>query len=192
MTEDRYHSSSSTQSSIRLLTHVHLMFGPAMSAILLAAASLRIYDDDFRRVGGCLASAFFDSPVYLLESVFFLAPGLRLSLQFLFVGMALRLASNPDPGDAYNTSPCRMHLMGPPDLMSPRLGKYSVRLTWNASASLSASLARDDGYNLYRLNPGGSCVLLNRYPIQGTVFDDDLVKSGTTYRYTATAVKHFR
>ncbi len=87
---NRYYSSSSTQSSIRLLTHVHLMFGPATSTILFAGAFLGIYDADFRRATGCLAFAFLIHPLICWNLCSFLAPGLRLSLQFLFVGMALR------------------------------------------------------------------------------------------------------
>ena len=72
------------------------------------------------------------------------------------------------------------------------LSKYTVTLTWNASASLSRPPAPGEGYNLYRLNPDGSCVTLNQDLIHGTVYEDVFVEMGTTYRYAATAVKQYR
>jgi hypothetical protein len=63
------------------------------------------------------------------------------------------------------------------------LGKYIVTLRWNASVSVSVV-----GYNLYRLSPAGSWVKLNQSLVLGTVFEDESVEKGMTYRYAATAV----
>jgi hypothetical protein len=67
--------------------------------------------------------------------------------------------------------------------------KHSITLSWKASASLSTPLVNGEGYNLYRLNPDGSCTKVNGALIGGTVNEDRFVELGKTYRYAATAVK---
>lgn len=69
-------------------------------------------------------------------------------------------------------------------------GKHFVTLSWRPSVSLSTPPAAGDGYNLYRLNPDGSCNKLNVDPIPATAYQDRYVKPGKHYRYAATAVKH--
>jgi hypothetical protein len=68
-------------------------------------------------------------------------------------------------------------------------GKHPVTLSWKASVSLSIPPASGDGYNLYRLNPDGSCTKLNTEPIRTTVYEDRYVKLGQSYRYVAKAIK---
>jgi hypothetical protein len=67
--------------------------------------------------------------------------------------------------------------------------KHSVSLSWRASVSLSTPPADGEGYNLYRLNPDGSCTKINGTLIRGTVYEDRFVELGKTYRYGAKAVK---
>lgn len=67
--------------------------------------------------------------------------------------------------------------------------KHSVTLSWKASQSLSTPPAGGEGYNLYRLNPDGSCTKINGALIGGTVYEDRFVERGKTYRYAAKAVK---
>jgi hypothetical protein len=67
--------------------------------------------------------------------------------------------------------------------------KHSVTLSWKASLSLSTPPAAGEGYNLYRLNPDGSCTKINGALIRGTVYEDRFVELGKTYRYGAKAVK---
>ena len=67
--------------------------------------------------------------------------------------------------------------------------KHSVRLSWTASVSLSTPLVDGEGYNLYRLNPDGSCTKVNGALIGSTVCEDRFVELGKTYRYAAKAVK---
>jgi hypothetical protein len=66
--------------------------------------------------------------------------------------------------------------------------KHSVVLSWKASVSLSNPLANGEGYNLYRLNPDGSCTKMNATLIQGTSYQDHFVELGKTYHYTTKAV----
>jgi hypothetical protein len=70
--------------------------------------------------------------------------------------------------------------------------KHSVTLSWKASVSLSTPPAAGEGYNLYRLNPDGSCTRINGAPIRDTVYEDRFVELGKTYRYGAKAVKRNR
>lgn len=81
--------------------------------------------------------------------------------------------------------------------------KHSVSLSWNASMALSTPLADHEGYNLYRLNPDGSCTKINLFRlnpdgsytksneglVRSTVLEDRFVELGKKYRYAATAVK---
>lgn len=67
--------------------------------------------------------------------------------------------------------------------------KHSVTLLWNPSVTLSTPPAVGEGYNLYRLNPDGSCTKINGSLIRGTVLEDRFVELGNTYRYGAKAVK---
>ena len=67
--------------------------------------------------------------------------------------------------------------------------KHTVTLSWNASVSLSTPPVDGEGYNLYRLNPDGSCTKINGVLVGGTVYEDRFVELGKTYRYAATAVK---
>jgi hypothetical protein len=67
--------------------------------------------------------------------------------------------------------------------------KHSVTLSWKASVSLSTPPAAGEGYNLYRLNPDGSCTKINGVLIRDTVYEDRFVELGKTYRYGAKAVK---
>jgi hypothetical protein len=67
--------------------------------------------------------------------------------------------------------------------------KHSVTLSWKASVSLSAPPVRGEGYNLYRLNPDGSCTKINGALIGVTVYEDRFVELGKTYRYATKAVK---
>lgn len=60
--------------------------------------------------------------------------------------------------------------------------QYSVRLSWNASASEVV------GYNLYRTEPGGSYVRLNTSLITALTYTDGSLQSGKTYYYAATSV----
>jgi len=55
--------------------------------------------------------------------------------------------------------------------------------------SLSPLPVNGEGYNLYRLNPDGSCTKINGALIGGTVYEDRFVELGKTYRYAAKAVK---
>ncbi len=68
--------------------------------------------------------------------------------------------------------------------------KHSVVLSWKPSVSLSSPLASGEGYNVYRRNPDGSCTKLNAEPIRATVYEDDSVKLGQSYRYVVKAVRH--
>jgi hypothetical protein len=78
-----------------------------------------------------------------------------------------------------------------PKLQAPGAArsKRHVILSWKASVSLSSPLGKGEGYNLYRLNPDGSCTKINGELIRGTVFEDWYVEVGKTYRYGAKAVK---
>jgi hypothetical protein len=67
--------------------------------------------------------------------------------------------------------------------------KHRITLSWKASVSLSTPPADGEGYNLYRLNPDGSCTKVNRALIRGTVYEDRFVELGKIYRYAARAVK---
>lgn len=81
--------------------------------------------------------------------------------------------------------------------------KHTVALTWNPSVSLSIPPGPEEGYNVYRLNPDGSCAKLNLYIlnpdgsytkanqplIRATVLEDWFVEADKTYSYAATAVK---
>jgi hypothetical protein len=66
--------------------------------------------------------------------------------------------------------------------------KHTVLLSWKASVSLATPLANGEGYNLYRLNPDGSCTKTNATLIQGTSYQDHFVELGKTYHYTTKAV----
>ena len=78
-----------------------------------------------------------------------------------------------------------------PKLQSPGAprSKRHVILSWKASVSLSSPPGRCEGYNLYRLNPDGSCTKINGELIRGTVYEDWYVEVGKSYRYGAKAVK---
>lgn len=67
--------------------------------------------------------------------------------------------------------------------------KHSVTLSWKASVSLSTPSVDGEGYNVYRLNPDGSCTKVNGALIGGTVYEDWFVEPGKTYRYAAKAFK---
>ncbi len=68
--------------------------------------------------------------------------------------------------------------------------KHTVRLSWKPSVSLSTPPARGDGYNVYRVDPDGSCLRLNAVPITGTAYEDVYVDLGNNYRYAVKAIKH--
>jgi len=76
-----------------------------------------------------------------------------------------------------SSSPLVVSLMG-----SGAQAQYSVRLSWNASASEVV------GYNLYRTEPGGSYARLNTALITALIYTDNSLESGKTYYYAATAV----
>ena len=78
-----------------------------------------------------------------------------------------------------------------PKTQTPRdpSSKHSVTLSWNASVSLSTPPVGGEGYNLYRLNPDGSCTKINGALIGSTVYEDRFVELGKTYSYAAKAVK---
>ena len=67
--------------------------------------------------------------------------------------------------------------------------KHSVTLSWKAAVPRSkAAVDAIAGYNLYRLNPDGSCMQINAKPVQDTVFVDRVVELGKKYRYAAQTV----
>jgi len=66
--------------------------------------------------------------------------------------------------------------------------RHSVALSWKASVSLSSSHVDGQGYNLYRLNPDGSCMKIKEQ-LEQPVYVDCSVEPGQTYRYVATALK---
>ncbi len=69
--------------------------------------------------------------------------------------------------------------------------KHSAKLSWKAAVPRSNAAADAiAGYNLYRLNPDGSCTQINTKPVQDTVFVDQFVELGKTYRYAAQSVDH--
>ena len=101
-----------------------------------------------------------------------------------------------------NAFPCNK-MNSKPQTPGDPSSKHTVALTWNPSVSLSNPPAQGEGYNIYRLNPDGSCTKLNLYPlkpdgsytkmnedlIRGTVVEDWFVEPDKIYRYVATAVK---
>ncbi len=125
-----------------------------------------------------------------------------LSIVALAIVICLASPSTAQPHAKNETFPCNnknSKVQTPTDPSS----KHSVSLSWNASVSLSTPLADSEGYNLYRLNPDGSCTKINLYRlnpdgsytksneglVRSTVLEDRFVELGKAYRYAATAVK---
>jgi hypothetical protein len=71
-------------------------------------------------------------------------------------------------------------------------GKHTVVLSWKPSVSLSNPPAKNEGYNVYRLNPDRSCTKINEDLIRDTDTKDGSVELGKTYSYGARAVKRNR
>ena len=89
-------------------------------------------------------------------------------------------------GDSF---PCHSSNSKVPAIGQPR-SKHVVMLSWKASVSLSAPLAVDEGYNVYRLNPDGSCTKINGGElVRETNATDVAVELGDDYSYAVTAFK---
>lgn len=99
-----------------------------------------------------------------------------------------RASSNMESQAAANgeTFPCYHPKEQAPE---DRSSRHSVSVSWKASVSLSMPPVAGEGYNLYRLNPDGSCTKVNGALIGGTVYEDWFVEPGKTYRYAAKAFK---
>ncbi len=105
----------------------------------------------------------------------------------LFLASACVHSPRAQPAATDQTFPCndpKPRALGAPS------SRHRVTLSWKASVSLSPTFVAGEGYNLYRLNPDGSCVKVNNSLIQGTLYEDQFVELGKTYRYAAKAVKH--
>jgi hypothetical protein len=128
--------------------------------------------------------------------------GRILSIVALAISISLAGPSTAQPNAKNETFPCNNKNSKEQTPIDPS-SKHSVSLSWNASVSLSTPLADSEGYNLYRLNPDGSCTKINLYSlnsdgsytksneglVRGSVLEDRFVELGKTYRYAATAVK---
>ena len=128
--------------------------------------------------------------------------GRILSIFALAISICLASPSTAQPNAKNETFPCNNKNSKVQTTTDPA-SKHSVSLSWNASVSLSTPLADREGYNLFRLNPDGSCTKINLYVlnpdgsytkvnkdlIRGTVLEDWFVETDKIYRYGATAVK---
>lgn len=100
------------------------------------------------------------------------------------VSFASEPASRPMTNEiAFQCSDARVQATGDP------AAEHRVIMSWNASASLSTPLRDGEGYNLYRLNPDGSCTRVNGTLIRRLDYEDRWVEPGKTYRYATKAVK---
>ncbi len=120
----------------------------------------------------------------------------------LAISICVASPSIAQPVSNSPTFPCNSGNSKPQKPGDPS-SKHTVALTWNPSVSLSTPPGPDEGYNVYRLNPDGSCTKVDLYVlradgsyekvneglIRGTVLEDWFVEADKIYRYAARAVK---
>ena len=132
----------------------------------------------------------------------------QLTARLVYVNalaISISVQSIAQPVSNGHTFPCNSGNSKPQKTGDPS-SKHTVALTWNPSVSLSTPPGLDEGYNVYRLNPDGSCTKVDLYvlkmdgsyqkvnegPIRATVLEDWFVEADKIYRYAARAVKQSR